>query len=251
MPHNLYLHSALVQTRRIGSTRSERRTACRYNLIDSVVALCARHAGEYGDPGDGGGGVLHARHRGDRNPAGAQAAGAACWGRPRPSVVFAFALICSGQSSTLTGTMAGQIVMEGFLNFRVRPWLRRLITRMLAVTPARSDDLSGGRGGYVPADHFEPGGFEHAAAVRHHSADSFHERQAAHGSLRQSGLGRSSGLDHGGGDHRAEYLAGAATGVRTFARIGLGQERLWLGAIGGWVRTAGVTAVGDAAAAIR
>src|SRR5512133_1015575 len=51
-------------------------------------------------------------------------------------IVFAIALLCSGQSSTLTGTMAGQIVMEGFLNFRMRPWLRRLITRMLAIIPA-------------------------------------------------------------------------------------------------------------------
>ena len=68
-------------------------------------------------------------------------------GTAAASVLFAVALLCSGQSSTLTGTMAGQIVMEGFLNFRMRPWLRRLITRMVAIIPAAFVDLTAGEEG--------------------------------------------------------------------------------------------------------
>jgi len=135
MPHNLYLHSALVQTRHIGQSASDKRTACRYNLIDSVVAL---------------NGALFV------NAAILVLAAAVFFkraivvteiqqahvllepllGTSLAGVIFAVALLCSGQSSTLTGTLAGQVVMEGFLNFRMRPWLRRLITRTLAITPA-------------------------------------------------------------------------------------------------------------------
>ncbi|MBS1857023.1 MAG: Nramp family divalent metal transporter [Acidobacteria bacterium] len=135
MPHNLYLHSALVQTRHIGQSQEAKRSACRYNLIDSVVAL---------------NGALLV------NAAILVLAAAVFFkhgivvteiqqahqllspllGNGLASVFFAIALLCSGQSSTLTGTLAGQIVMEGFLNIRMRPWLRRLITRALAVVPA-------------------------------------------------------------------------------------------------------------------
>jgi manganese transport protein len=135
MPHNLYLHSALVQTRHIGQTSGDKRAACRYNLIDSVVAL---------------NGALFV------NAAILVMAAAVFFkrgivvteiqqahvllvpllGTSLAGVIFAVALLCSGQSSTLTGTLAGQVVMEGFLNFRMRPWLRRLITRLLAIVPA-------------------------------------------------------------------------------------------------------------------
>ncbi len=135
MPHNMYLHSALVQTRKVGHSETEKRTACRYNLIDSVVAL---------------NGALFV------NGAILVLAAAVFFkngvvvteiqqahkllepllGTGLASVIFAIALLCSGQSSTLTGTLAGQIVMEGFLNFRMRPWLRRLITRAIAIIPA-------------------------------------------------------------------------------------------------------------------
>ena len=135
MPHNLYLHSALVQTRQIGRTYDERRRACRFNFIDSFIAL---------------NGALIV------NAAILIMAAAVFFkkaivvteieqahqllepllGTTMASVLFAVALLASGQSSTLTGTFAGQIVMEGFLDLRVRPWLRRLITRTLAVVPA-------------------------------------------------------------------------------------------------------------------
>jgi manganese transport protein len=135
MPHNLYLHSALVQTRRIATGTAEKRVACRYNLIDSVIALNGAllvnaaililAATVFWKRG-----ILvteiEQAHVMLAPLLGTTAAGAA----------FAIALLAAGQSSTLTGTMAGQIVMEGFLNFRMRPWLRRLITRLIAIVPA-------------------------------------------------------------------------------------------------------------------
>jgi len=135
MPHNMYLHSALVQTRAIGHTEKEKRTACRYNLIDCVVAmngallvnaailvLAAAVFFKHGIV------VTEIQQ--------AHVLLAPLLGTSAAGVIFAVALLCSGQSSTLTGTLAGQIVMEGFLNIRMRPWLRRMITRSMAVIPA-------------------------------------------------------------------------------------------------------------------
>jgi manganese transport protein len=134
MPHNLYLHSALVQTRRIADTDEARETACRYNLLDSSIALCAAMlvnmailimaAATFFTRGQAVEEIQQA-YKLLTPMLGTAAAG-----------VFAFALLCSGQSSTLTGTMAGQIIMEGFLNLRIRPWIRRIVTRMLAIVPA-------------------------------------------------------------------------------------------------------------------
>ncbi len=135
MPHNLYLHSALVQTRRIGTEDVDRRAACRFNLIDSVVALNAAMfvniaililAAS----------VFFSRHVVVTEIQQAHMLLTPMLGTVAASVLFGIALLCSGQSSTLTGTMAGQVVMEGFLSFRMRPWLRRLITRLAAITPA-------------------------------------------------------------------------------------------------------------------
>ena len=135
MPHNLYLHSALVQTRRIGASVEEKQTACRFNLLDSAIALNGAlfvNAAIL---------VLAATVFFKRGIIvteiqQAHVLLAPLLGTTAAGVVFGVALLCSGQSSTLTGTMAGQIVMEGFLNFRMRPWLRRLITRTMAVIPA-------------------------------------------------------------------------------------------------------------------
>jgi len=135
MPHNLYLHSALVQTRRIGKSLEEKRVACRFNLIDSTIALNGALLVNAAIL------VLAAMvffRRGivvteiqQANQLLSPLLGTALAG-----LLFGVALLCSGQSSTLTGTMAGQIVMEGFLNIRMRPWLRRLLTRTLAIIPA-------------------------------------------------------------------------------------------------------------------
>jgi manganese transport protein len=135
MPHNLYLHSALVQSRKVAQTEQGLRQACKFNFIDSAIALnCAFFvnaailivaAATFHKRG-----MLVAEiqeaHKMLEGLLGSKLAPAA----------FAIALICAGQSSTITGTLAGQITMEGFLEFRMRPWLRRLITRALAIIPA-------------------------------------------------------------------------------------------------------------------
>jgi manganese transport protein len=135
MPHNMYLHSALVQTRSIGHSESAKRTACRYNLVDSVVALNGAMFVNVAIL------VLAAAVFFKRGIVVTEIQQAhvllvPLLGTGLAGVIFAVALLCSGQSSTLTGTMAGQVVMEGFLDFRMRPWLRRLITRSLAIIPA-------------------------------------------------------------------------------------------------------------------
>jgi manganese transport protein len=135
MPHNLYLHSALVQTRRIGETPAEKRTACRFNLFDSALALNGAlfvNAAIL---------VMAAAVFFKNNIVvteiqQAHQLLAPLLGTTLASVLFGSALLCSGQASTLTGTMAGQIVMEGFLRLRMQPWLRRAITRGLAIIPA-------------------------------------------------------------------------------------------------------------------
>ena len=135
MPHNLYLHSALVQTRDIGHTEAAKRAACRYNLIDSAVALNGALLVNAAIL------VLAAAVFFKRGIVvteiqQAHLLLAPLLGTSLAGIIFAVALLCSGQSSTLTGTMAGQVVMEGFLNIRMRPWMRRLLTRSLAVIPA-------------------------------------------------------------------------------------------------------------------
>jgi manganese transport protein len=135
MPHNLYLHSALVQTRRIGETQEDIRQACRFNLLDSTFALNGAlfvNAAIL---------VMAAAVFFKHNIIVTQIEQAhqllaPLLGTTAASVLFGAALLCSGQSSTFTGTMAGQIVMEGFLRFRMQAWLRRAITRGLAIVPA-------------------------------------------------------------------------------------------------------------------
>ena len=135
MPHNLYLHSALVQTRQIGHTDASKQRACRYNLVDSVVALNAALLVNLAIL------ILSAAVFFKRGIVVTEIQQAhlllvPLLGTAFAGILFAVALLCSGQSSTLTGTLAGQIVMEGFLNIRMRPWLRRLITRTIAIIPA-------------------------------------------------------------------------------------------------------------------
>lgn len=136
MPHNLYLHSSLVQTRAVGSTEQEKRQAIRLNTLDSAVAL---HIAFFVNAAI----LIMAAavfHRaGFRDVAEIQDAHqllAPLLGTTIAPLAFAIALLASGQSSTITGTLAGQVVMEGFLRLRISPWVRRLVTRMLAIVPA-------------------------------------------------------------------------------------------------------------------
>jgi manganese transport protein len=136
MPHNLYLHSSVVQTRSYEETPEGKREAVKFAFIDSTVALSFAlfinaailvvAAATFHRAGETGIAEIQAAYRLLTPLLGVTGA----------SAVFAFALLASGQNSTLTGTLAGQIVMEGFLNIRIRPWLRRLITRLIAIVPA-------------------------------------------------------------------------------------------------------------------
>ena len=136
MPHNLYLHSALVQTRKIANTTQAIKQALKFNLIDSTIALNAAFfvnaailvlaATVFYKTGNTGVAELKEAHR----------LLAPLLGTKIAPILFAVALIAAGQSSTITGTLAGQIVMEGYLNLRINPLVRRLITRLLAIVPA-------------------------------------------------------------------------------------------------------------------
>lgn len=136
MPHNLYLHSALVQTRKIQKTKEGIRQALKWNLIDSAIALniaflvnaaiLVLAATVFFNSGRTDVAELKEAHRLLDDFLGTR------WA----PILFAVALIAAGQSSTITGTLAGQIVMEGYLRLRINPWMRRLLTRLLAIIPA-------------------------------------------------------------------------------------------------------------------
>ena len=135
MPHNLYLHSSIVQTRKYEETASGKREAVKFAFIDSTIALSFAlfinaailivAAASFHTSGNREVAEIQDAYKLLTPLLGAGA-----------GTVFALALLASGQNSTLTGTLAGQIVMEGFLNIRLRPWLRRLITRGIAIVPA-------------------------------------------------------------------------------------------------------------------
>ena len=134
MPHNLYLHSALVQSRQIGPDRAARSQACRYNLIDSALALNAAFFVNAAILVLSAA-VFHTHGEVVASIEDAYRLLPTFLGGWAPKL-FGVALLCAGQSSTLTGTLAGQIVMEGHLRLRLAPWLRRLATRTLALAPA-------------------------------------------------------------------------------------------------------------------
>jgi manganese transport protein len=136
MPHNLYLHTALVQTRDIEKTPAGMRQAIRYNTIDTIVALGAAFFVNAAILVVAAAVFYRAGHFDVSELQDAHRLLTPLLGAPIASTAFAVALLASGQSSTITGTLAGQIVMEGFLKIRIRPWLRRLITRLLAIVPA-------------------------------------------------------------------------------------------------------------------
>ncbi|RZK90946.1 MAG: iron/manganese transporter [Pedobacter sp.] len=149
MPHNLYLHSSLVQTRKIERTNKGIKEALKFNLIDTTIALNLAFfvnaaililaAAAFFKNGLHEVAEIQDAHKLLSN----------IFGNVAPTL-FAIALIAAGQSSTVTGTLAGQIIMEGHINLRIQPWLRRLITRLLAIIPAfftilhYGDDALGG-----------------------------------------------------------------------------------------------------------
>lgn len=136
MPHNLYLHSSIVQTRAFDREAESKREAIRYAIIDSTVALCFALFINAAILVLGAAAFHRAGMTQVAEIADAYKLLSPVLGASLASTLFAAALLCSGQNSTLTGTLAGQIVMEGFLNLRLPPWLRRLITRLMAIVPA-------------------------------------------------------------------------------------------------------------------
>src|ERR671913_1185565 len=147
MPHNLYLHSGIVQTRAYGETLPERREAMKFATLDSTLALmfaltinasllilaaaAFHHTGrtEIAELGE-----AHTLLQG-------------ILGSSIAPMLFGLSLLCCGLNSTVTATMAGQIVMEGFINFRMAPWMRRLVTRGIAIVPAAAVTIAYGEGG--------------------------------------------------------------------------------------------------------
>jgi manganese transport protein len=148
MPHNLYLHSALVNSRKLKADNKSIRRAIRFNSLDTLVALSIAFLVNAG--------ILVMAATVFHGKSGVQVPGgsyvpfnadsdwirdayltlAPLLGTSLASILFGVALLASGQSSTITGTLAGQVVMEGFMHWRIRPWLRRLITRLMAIVPA-------------------------------------------------------------------------------------------------------------------
>jgi manganese transport protein len=148
MPHNLYLHSALVQSRRLQADDASVRRAIKFNTLDSVIALSLAFfvnaailvlAAQLFFGKDKmtlpGGEVVVFNADADWIQV-AYLTLSPLLGTAAASILFALALLASGQSSTITGTLAGQVVMEGFMDWKIRPWLRRLITRLAAIVPA-------------------------------------------------------------------------------------------------------------------
>lgn len=144
MPHNLYLHSSIVQTRRLEKGVENLKEAVKFNTVDTIVALSLAFfvnaaililaASVF----HSGGQMVEELQQGHQLLTATLGAGSA--------TAFAVALLASGQSSTITGTLAGQIVMEGFMKWRIKPWVRRLVTRTLAIVPAVAlIHFSGGR----------------------------------------------------------------------------------------------------------
>ena len=136
MPHNLYLHSALVQTRKIDRNVSGIKKSIFYNFIDSVVALNAAFFVNAAILILAATAFYSTGHKEVAKIEDAHALLAPLLGSKLAPVLFAIALIAAGQSSTVTGTLAGQIVMEGYLKLRLNPWIRRLLTRLVAIVPA-------------------------------------------------------------------------------------------------------------------
>ena len=136
MPHNLYLHSSIVQTRAFGHVFEQKREAIRFAVFDSTVALFFAFFINAAILILGAAAFHHNGMTEVADIADAYRLLTPVLGASLASTLFAVALLCSGQNSTLTGTLAGQIVMEGFLRLRLKPWMRRLVTRSLAIVPA-------------------------------------------------------------------------------------------------------------------
>jgi manganese transport protein len=136
MPHNLYLHSAVVQTRAFGQNKEAKREALKFATIDSTTALALAFFVNAAILIVAAAAFFTTRHTGVQQISSAYQLLTPLLGAGLASTVFAIALLASGQNSTITGTMAGQVIMQGFVKLQIKPWLVRLMTRGLAIIPA-------------------------------------------------------------------------------------------------------------------
>ena len=219
MPHNLYLHSGVVQTRRFGENVEDKREAIKLATIDSTIALMFAllinasililAAATFNKTGKTDVAELEQVH----------SFLAPLLGSAMAPTLFGIALLCCGLNSTVTATLAGQIVMEGFLDIRLPPWARRLITRGIAIVPAAIVTIWYGEKGNRAASDPESGDPEPAAAVRDRAAGDVHGRPQEDGRTDRAALGHGAGGPGRRDHHRAERQA-----ARGF-RAGLGRQR--------------------------
>ena len=198
MPHNLYLHSALVQSRKLQSDDSSIRKAIQFNTIDSTVALLLAMLvnaaivvlaamvffGKQSVALSNGQSVRGINDKSDWMRI-AFLTLSPLLGAMGASLVFGIALLASGQSSTITGTLAGQVVMEGFMRWRMRPWLRRLLTRMLAIVPAIIVIGVRGDGSVTELLILSQVVLRAATSAGDDSADALHQLEALHGQIHE------------------------------------------------------------------
>ncbi len=188
MPHNLYLHTAIVQTRAYGVSVPEKREAIRFATLDSTIALLFAllinasililAAASF-----------HAHGKTDVVELGqAHSLLSPLLGAAFAPTLFAIALLCCGLSSTVTATMAGQAVMEGFLRMRLAPWLRRLITRGIAIVPAATVTILSGESGAAKLLIFSQVALQPATFLRRRAARHVHGKPRQDGRLRLAPL---------------------------------------------------------------
>ena len=207
MPHNLYLHSGIVQTRAYGDSLPEKREALKLRHLDSTVALMFALLVNASIL------ILAAAtfHRGGHTSVTdigeAHSMLAPLVGSLLAPKLFAIALLCCGLNSTVTATMAGQIVMEGFLDIRLPAWARRLITRLVAIVPAAGVTLYYGAEGTGTAADPQPGHPRLPAALRHRAAGHVHPRQGQDRRPDRAGLAHAGGGHNRGDHHRAQREA--------------------------------------------
>ena len=183
MPHNLYLHSGIVQTRAYGDSLPEKREALRFATWDSTVALMFALLVNASILILAAATFYKAGHTTVAEIGEAHSMLAPLVGSMLAPKLFAIALLCCGLNSTVTATMAGQIVMEGFLDIRLPAWMRRLITRIVAIVPGRRRHALLWRGRHRHAADPQPGGAGLPASLRHRAARHVHARQGQDGGL--------------------------------------------------------------------
>ena len=214
MPHNLFLHSSIAQTRHYDLTPEGKREAIRFDGIDSTVALCFAFFINAAILIVAAATFYKSGHHDVAEIQDAYKLLDPLLGVGGASLIFAVALLASGQNSTLTGTLAGQIVMEGFLHLRLPPGRAPVDHPVAGHHPGRDRDRAHGRARHGQAVDPQPGDLEHGAFLCGGAAGDVHQRSAEDGRVRQRALDPADGLGDGRPDRRRQRLAALANVVR-------------------------------------